>query len=139
MTAYFEIPPESIVPVLEEVYCDEDLENMKRHAVPYVNTESNLMKDNFEILNSKNAVIDIWPEGIPQQNSFWVPEELVLKNSNFIRSQLVFKSEYQKYVNKVLQKVPKCDQSKRESIFIGLHVRRTDYEEFSKDKLKKVV
>ena len=138
MSAYFEIPQESIVPVSEEVYCEKDLENMKRHSVPYVNTESNLVKDNFEMLNSKNAVIDVWPEGIPQQNSFWVPEELVQKNANFIRNQLVFKRKYQQYVDKVLRKVSKCDQSEKESIFIGLHVRRTDYEDFSRNKLKKV-
>ena len=138
MTAYFDIPKESTIPVLEHVYCEADLENIKRHSLPYVNTESNLVKDNFESLNAKNAVIDVWPEGLPQRNSFWIPEDLVQRNANFIRNQLIFKSDYQHYVDKVLRKIAKCDQDGREPIFIGLHVRRTDYEEFSKIMLKKV-
>ena len=56
-----------------------------------------------------------------------------------IRSQLVFKSEYQKFADNILQQIAASDRSGAELIFVGLHVRRTDYVQFSKVYLNKKV
>lgn len=56
-----------------------------------------------------------------------------------IRSQLVFKSEYQKFADNILQQIVASNRSGAELIFVGLHVRRTDYVQFSKVYLNKKV
>ena len=40
VTEFFDIPPESILPVLEEIYCEANLEQMKKHMIRYENQES---------------------------------------------------------------------------------------------------
>ena len=137
MTKYFVIP--TPLPVLEDTYCQEDLVNMKENMVQYSNSENTLIKNNFDQLNKRNVVIDIWPEASKTyDNMFWVPEELLENHSNFIRDQLHYKAEYVSYVQNLLQQISNTRVTDKTPLFIGLHVRRGDYVEFSKKKLKKV-
>ena len=52
---------------------------------------------------------------------------------------MVFKPEYQSFADHILQQIADSDRSGAELIFVGLHVRRTDYVQFSKVYLNKKV
>ena len=141
MTEYFDLPGGSMLPVLEQEYCEADLRRMKQHMVEYSNTEQNLVTGDFESLNKRNVVIDMWPESSREgrRNVYWVPEDMMRENAGFIRENLVFKPEYRSYAADILQQLGKGKgASKEDPVFVGLHVRRGDYIEFSKKWLKKV-
>ena len=124
-----------------KLYCEADLRRMKQHMVEYSNTEQNLVTGDFESLNKRNVVIDMWPESSREgrRNVYWVPEDMMRENAGFIRENLVFKPEYRSYAADVLQQLGKGKgTSEEDPVFVGLHVRRGDYIEFSKKWLKKV-
>ena len=137
MKEYFEISQDDMLPVLEQVYCENSLDLMKQHLINYQNTEKNLVTSDFDNLNKLGAVINMYPEHLGR-NSYWVPEELLRKNTKFIRDILTFKKQYQTYANKVLNQISESIQSGKEPLYIGVHIRRTDYIQFSKTRLKKV-
>ena len=60
-------------------------------------------------------------------------------NAPFIRSHLVFRPEYQNFADNILQQIAASDRSGAEVVFVGIHVRRTDYVRFSKVYLNKKV
>ena len=138
---YFDIPGESILPVLEDIYCEKDLEKLKNHMVPYKRNEphgSGLEKD-FLALKSKGFVIEMWPEGPPEESTYWIPEKLMTYNGIFIRNLLTFKPEYKKFATNMLKQISKSDRSGKEILFVGMHARRTDYINFSKKILNKKI
>merc|ERR1712227_253192 len=57
----------------------------------------------------------------------------------FMRRQLRFTPEYSKFSQKTLRQIAKRDKSGNEIVFIGVHVRRTDYIKYSKNVLKKKI
>ena len=138
---YFDIPDESILPVLEDVYCEKDLEKMKKYMVPYKKNEPNgngIEKD-FVALKGKGLLVEMWPEGPPEESTYWIPEKLMTDNGIFIRNLLTFKPEYAKFVKSMLKQIAKSAKSGKEVLFIGMHARRTDYIEFSKTILNKKI
>jgi len=139
VTEFFDIPQESILPVLEENFCEADLINMKKHMTRYANQESFTFKKDFLEMKNKGLVVNMWPEGPPSESTYWIPEDILTENSNFIRKQMKFKSEYKRFADKVLGQISKSDKSGKEVLFVGTHCRRTDYVEFSKTILKKKV
>ena len=89
-------------------------------------------------MSEKNAIFNVWPEGSKKPGfSYWVPEELLEKNCNFIKEQLQFKPEYKNLVNKLLKDI--VDGNDKETLFVGIHVRRGDYLEFSSHELHQVL
>ena len=52
---------------------------------------------------------------------------------------MIFKPEYQNFADNILQQIAESDRSGAELVFVGLHVRRTDYVQFSKIYLNKKV
>ena len=52
---------------------------------------------------------------------------------------MVFKPEYQNFADNILQQIATSDRSGAELVFVGIHVRRTDYVQFSKVYLNKKV
>ena len=52
---------------------------------------------------------------------------------------MIFKPEYQNFADNILQQIAESDRSGAELVFVGLHVRRTDYVQFSKVYLNKKV
>ena len=63
VTKYFDLPESSLLPVVEDVFCEEDLEKIKRHMIDYTNKERNLLEEHFLELQSKGKVINMWPDG----------------------------------------------------------------------------
>ena len=55
------------------------------------------------------------------------------------RNQLRFKPEYKRFAENILEQLSSSDTSGAEPLFVGLHVRRTDYVQFSKVYLNKNV
>ena len=139
VTEFFDIPQESILPVLEEVFCASDLIQMKKNMIRYANQESFTFKKDFVEMKNKGLVVNMWPEGPPSESTYWIPEDILTENSKFIRNQLNFKSEYKRFADRVLGQISKSDKSGKEVLFVGTHCRRTDYVEFSKTILKKKV
>ena len=60
------------------------------------------------------------------------------KNTKFIRGQLRFKRSYQEYADGVLRQLSDNLRTHKELLFVGMHIRRTDYIEFAKNRLNKV-
>ena len=139
VTEFFDIPQESILPILEDIYCEADLKQMKKHMTRYANQESFTFKKDFLEMKNKGLVVNMWPEGPPSESTYWIPEDILTNNSNFIRKQMRFKPEYKRFANKILGQISKSDRSGKEVLFVGTHCRRTDYVEFSKTILKKKV
>ena len=50
-----------------------------------------------------------------------------------------FKAEYKRIADKILRQIAASDTSGKEIVFVGIHVRRTDYVHFSKVYLNKKV
>ena len=140
VTEYFDIPEESQLPVLENIYCSEAVEEIKKHMVKYANKDATQMEDDIIKMKSQGQMINIWPESSSEEEStFWIPEKLMNSHGAFMRKQLSFKSEYQKFANKILREVARKNKSGKEIVFVGLHARRTDYIGFSKRILKKKI
>ena len=139
VTEFFDIPQESILPVLEEIYCEADLIQMKKHMTRYANQESFTFKKDFLEMKSKGLVVNMWPEGPAEESTYWIPEDILTKHSTFMRKQMIFKPEYKRFANKILGQISKSDRSGKEVLFVGTHSRRTDYVDFSKTILKKKV
>ena len=51
------------IPAVDEVFCSDDLERMKRHMIEYTNKGPNLLEDHFIDFQSKGIVVHMWPEG----------------------------------------------------------------------------
>ena len=139
VTEFFDLPQESILPVLEEVFCEADLTQMRKHMTRYANQESFTLRRDFLEMKSKGLVVNMWPEGPPKESTYWIPEDLMSENGNFIRKQYVFKPEYRRFATKILGQISQNDKSGKEVLFVGMHCRRTDYVQFSKTILKKKV
>ena len=137
---YFELPKSSILPVLEDEYCERDLQNMKKNMVPYTNKNSAATEMEFMNLKDKGLVMNVWPESdIASESTYYLPEALMNSNGNVLRKQLIFKSEYRRFVQKMLKQIADNDRSGKEVMFVGMHSRRTDYIAFARDHLKKKV
>ena len=139
VTEFFDIPQESVLPVLEEIYCEADLTQMKKHMTRYANQEPFTFKKDFLEMKNKGLVVNMWPEGPPEESTYWIPEDILTKHSTFMRKQMIFKPEYKRFANKILGQISKSDRSGKEVLFVGTHSRRTDYVDFSKRILKKKV
>ena len=139
VTEFFDLPQESVLPVLEEIYCEADLIKMKKHMTRYANQESFTFKKDFLEMKNKGLVVNMWPEGTAEESTYWIPEDILSKHSTFMRKQMIFKPEYKRFANKILSQISKSDRSGKEVLFVGTHSRRTDYVEFSKTILKKKV
>lgn len=63
VTKYFSLSPAALIPVVEEEFCEEDLENIKKHMVEYSNQDKKVLEAEFLELESKGLVINMWPEG----------------------------------------------------------------------------
>ena len=63
VTKYFSLSPAALIPVVEEEFCEEDLENLKNHMVEYSNQDKKVLEAEFLELESKGLVINMWPEG----------------------------------------------------------------------------
>ena len=50
-------------PAVDEVFCPDDLEKMKRHMIEYTNKGPYLLEDHFIDFQSKGVVVHMWPEG----------------------------------------------------------------------------
>ena len=50
-------------PAVDDVFCPDDLEKMKRHMVEYSNKGPNLLEDHFVDFQSQGIVVHMWPEG----------------------------------------------------------------------------
>ena len=139
VTEFFDIPQESVLPVLEEIYCEADLTQMKKHMTRYANQEPFTFKKDFLEMKNKGLVVNMWPEGPPEESTYWIPEDILTKQSTFVRKQMIFKPEYKRFSNKILGQISKSDRSGKEVLFVGTHSRRIDYVDFSKTILKKKV
>ena len=89
-----------------------------------------------DLLSFENKAVLVWPEGPEEKSAYWIPEDIFSWSGNFIRSQLQFKKDYQRFVDKLLRNIAKSDKSGKEVLFVGMHARRTDYIAFSKKVLK---
>ena len=140
ITKYFDIPEESQLPILEHVYCPHSVELIKKNMIKYTNKDSSVMEDDFLKLSSQGIVVHMWPEAsTDEEGTFWLPENLMTEYGQFMRRQLRFKPEYSKFSQKTLRQIAKRDKSGNEIVFIGVHVRRTDYIKYSKNVLKKKI
>ena len=139
VTEFFDLPDESLLPVLEDIYCEKDLKELKKSAVKYDKNEPvDLLRDFMQFENKGIAVL-MWPEGPPSKSNYWMPDDIMTQNGMFIRDQLRFKKDYQKFVDKMLRDVARTNKSGKETLFVGMHARRTDYVEFSKKYLNQKV
>jgi len=130
MTSYFTMEPR--LSVVEKDDCPGKMEEIVKLATP-VWTETEVME------KIRGHVLLAFPEDfdLPTPDKYktlWFPEKLLSSYVREIRSIFTFKSEYLDNADKVLRKI-KTIQPDLESIFIGVHARRTDYQNYSKNVL----
>ena len=101
VTEFFDLPEDSLLPVLEDIYCEKDLKELKRSAVQYDKNESTDLLKDFMNFENKGVAVLMWPEGPPSKSNYWMPDDMMTQNGMFIRDQLRFKKEYQKFVDKI--------------------------------------
>jgi len=139
ITRYFNLPNSEKIPVLEEYFCQKDLDSIKRHMVNYTKNDPQLTETHLLQFETQGKVVNLWPEGPEESASYWVPDALLTQHGAFIRREFVFRPEYQHYVDNILKTVIENDKSGKAVIFVGMHARRTDYIKFSKKILKKSI
>ena len=125
--------------VLEEYFCQKDLESIKRNMVNYTQNDPQLTEKDLVEFKIQGKVLNFWPEGSEEEASYWVPDAILTQYGTFIRKEFVFKAEYQAHVDRMLKVIKENDKSGKEIIFVGIHVRRTDYIAYSKKILKKSI
>ena len=76
----------------------EDLERLKRYAVKYGRNSPTAMEK--DLLSFENKAVLVWPEDTEEKSAYWIPEDIFSWSGNFIRSQLQFKNDYQRFVDK---------------------------------------
>ena len=125
--------------MIEEYFCPEAVSRIKLHMVNYTQNDPILTEKHLLEYKSAGKVINFWPEGSYEEASYWVPDAILVSYAAFIRSEFLFKPEYQDYVDRMLKTVAEKDETRKEIVFIGMHARRTDYLAYSKKILKKSV
>jgi hypothetical protein len=138
VTEFFALPPPSLLPVVEDIFCPAALQLLREHMEPFKDNEPALLEQALVSLGQGRAV-NLWPEGPLEQSAYWVPDTLMQEFGPWLKQQFQFKREYREDADARLQAVREAARGDKEVMFVGLHVRRTDYVEFSKNVLGKRV
>ena len=136
---YFLLPQSASIPVLEEYFCPPDLKRLKAQMTNYTENDPQLTEKHILGYRDQGKVVNLWPEGPEETSSYWVPDAMLTQYGAFIRSEFVFRPEYREHVDTIFRTVRENDKSGKETVFVGVHSRRTDYVAFSKKMLKKSV
>lgn len=142
LNKYFLLPSLDKFEILEDSYCEDDIENMKKHMELYTENNNEPQKLEPDLIGMRHGrVVNVFPAGTLASASYWIPDKLVAGFSNILKHEFRFKAEYVKYAQDVINQVNKARKSgkSREVVFVGLHARRTDYKEYSKTVLKKSI
>lgn len=138
VTEFFALPSESLLHVTEEQFCPSALKKLKQHMQNFTQNSPDKLESALVAL-AQGQVVNLWPEGPLETANYWVPDNLIREYGPWIKQLFQFKPEYQKDAAARLEGVRAIAGSDKKVLFVGLHVRRTDYVQFSKQVLGKRV
>ena len=82
-------------------------------------------------------MVNIWPGGTLEKAVYWIPDKLAAEYGKVLREEFVLKPRFRNHAENLMTQLKTSVKSSKEVLFVSIHVRRTDYQDFSKKVLKK--
>ena len=117
------------LPVIEEMLCPASIDLLTKTALP-VWTEDEIMT------RLKGNVLLAFPAGTRQPNpkefqTLWFPEKLLAAHADRVKKTFTFKETHRRDAQRLLDQLQDLNPRKK-AVFVGVHARRTDYQEYSR-------
>jgi len=117
------------LPVLEDTLCASEMDKLSSQALSVWTEEEIMSKLTGHILMA-------FPQGSHQPDpakfrTLWFPDKLLSSHSKQVRQAFTFHSRYLVEADRVLAELSNVTPEK-EAVFVGVHARRTDYQQYSK-------
>lgn len=135
VSKYFTLPRR--LAVIEDELSEVEVTRLREQMVNYTDNQPTRTEQDLVDLRGRAAAVNLWPEGSLQNASYWVPDSLLTPYGDMIRQHWTFKPEYRQWVDRFKADLRRAHD--KEVVFIGMHIRRTDYVQYSKQVLKKSV